>query len=101
MNKEIYKKAIDQIHSSEKLKNETFEKIKQTENNEKTKRTFIPFRQVSTVCAVCMVMFFVVTFYLKDNTQNDILNNIEENKTVAEVQENDLPRFENIEQNYV
>lgn len=98
MYKENYKKAIDQIHPSEKLKNETFEKIKQKENKQNTKRTFLPFRQLSTVCAVCMVIFFVVTFYLKDNTQNDILNNIEENKTVAEVQENDLPRFESIEQ---
>ena len=98
MNKEIYKKAIDQIHPSEKLKNETFEKIQQKENRQKPKRTFMPLRQLSTVCAVCMVMFFVVTFYLKDNTQNDILNIVEENKTVAEVEENDLPRFKNIEQ---
>jgi len=98
MNKETYKKAIDQIHPSEKLKNETFEKIKQKENKQTVKRDFLPLRKLSTVCAVCMVMFFVVTFYLKDNTQNDILNNTEENKIVAEVQENDLPRFENIDQ---
>lgn len=98
MNKEIYKKAIDQIHPSEKLKNETFQKIQQKENKQKSRRSFMPFRQLSTVCTVCMVMFFVVNFYLKDNTQIDVLNNIEENKTVAEVQENDLPRFESIEQ---
>ena len=87
MNKEIYKKAIDQIHPSEKLKNETFQKIQQKENKQKSRRSFMPFRQLSTVCTVCMVMFFVVTFYLKDNTQNDILNIVEENKTVAEVEE--------------
>lgn len=99
MNKEIYKKAIDQIHPSEKLKNKTFIKIQQKENKQKTKRTFIPLRQLSTVCAVCMVMFFVVTFYLKDNTPNNIVTPEEEKKeTVAQVQNNDLPRFENIEQ---
>jgi len=98
MNKENYKKAIDQIHPSEELKNKTFEKIRQEGNKPKSKRSFLPLRQLSTVCAVCMVMFFVVTFYIKDSTQNDILNNIEKNEVVSEVQKNELPRFENIDQ---
>ncbi|MCI9064201.1 MAG: hypothetical protein HFJ17_06335 [Clostridia bacterium] len=98
MNKENYKKAIDQIKASEELKRKTFQNIKQKE-----KRTIsIHWREISTACAVCMIMLFVVTFYLKENSPYNVSNieNIEnkENVAIANVQNNDLPRFENIEQ---
>ena len=99
MNKDIYKRAINQIHASEKLKNNTFEKIYEKENTKKTKRNFILFKQLSTVCAVCLVMLFVVTFYLNNDTQDDIINlNTTKENTASKMENNDLPRFENIEQ---
>ena len=48
MNKDNYKKAIDQIHAKEELKEKTFEKIKQ--ENVKTKNRIIPIRRFLAAC---------------------------------------------------
>ena len=62
MNKDNYKNAMNQIHASQKLKNKTLEKIEEKENKGIQWSRLIP-----TVCTLCVVMFFVTTFYLKNN----------------------------------
>lgn len=48
-NKENYKNAINQIHPSEELKNQTFEKVVQ---KKKSKRIAIT-RYVAKMCSIC------------------------------------------------
>ncbi len=96
MNKDNYKKAIDEIHASEELKQKTFEKI--TQNTEKNK--IIPFRKLLAACAVIVIMFSVITLYYERNKPNEeqLPHENQETKTIAKKEKNDLPRFENIEQ---
>lgn len=96
MNKDNYKKAIEQINASEELKQKTYEKIIQ--NKEKNK--IIPFRKLLAACVVVAIMFSVVTLYYEKNKINDnqLPNQNQETKTIAKKEKNDLPRFENIEQ---
>ena len=65
MNSKDYKNAINQIHASEKLKEETKEKIKG--RNNKGKVIFI--RRALAVCAVIAIIFTVgllAVMYKKD-----------------------------------
>ena len=92
-NKENYKKAIDQIHASEELKNKTFKKI--LEKQSKPKILFVPkFIAACCIFALCYTIGFV---YLNNRTDD-----ISKNKEKAIAQENekieDLPRFENMDQ---
>lgn len=89
-NKENYRKAIDQIHANENLKNSTFEKI---EAAQKIRRP--AFVKYIAACAVFVVVFAVGAFYLKDGKKQDDSIQIQTQIATAE---NDLPRFENIEQ---
>ena len=57
-NKENYKKAVDQIHASDELKEKTFEKTKKNSN--------ITFFKVLSMCAVLLVVFLVGTRYVNE-----------------------------------
>lgn len=94
MNKDNYKKAIDQIHASEKLKQKTFEKINQ--NTEKNK--IIPLKKLLVSCAVVTIMFSATALYLNTTKEEPIKTQNQETKAIAKEKKNNLPRFENIEQ---
>jgi len=53
MNKDNYKKAIDQIKASDKLKRTTLEKMKQ----EKSSNKLVPFKKFLAACAVVAIVF--------------------------------------------
>ena len=96
-NKENYKKAMDQVHADENLKRKLWYKMKEKE----TKRESFSWRQLSTVCSICVVMLFVVAFYLKqDEIENIDKENTQPNTTaiVGQNQNSDLPKFESLEQ---
>lgn len=89
-NKEVYKKAIDNIHASDKLKQDVLEKAM---NAKKVKN----FRVMKTL-AFCAVFVLIVIVGINNrpveldpNTQIAIEN------TNIKINENELPRFSNIE----
>ena len=57
-NKENYKKAVDQIHASDELKDKAFEKAK--------KNSSITVFKVLSMCAVLLVVFLVGTRYVNE-----------------------------------
>jgi len=87
-NKDNFKKAMDNIHAPEDLKNRTFQKIK-----DKPKNNLI-FMKVLSACAVFAIIFGIGAYY---NGNPDIigLSNNSKSKNVADL---DLPRFENIDE---
>ena len=87
MNKENYKKTIDQIHAKEELKEKTFQNIKQ---KSRKKHTYVKYL---AACAVVAIVFSAGTLYLKQEKQL----NIKKTLTIANT-ENDLTRFQNIEE---
>lgn len=95
MNKDNYKKAINQIHASDELKEKTLNRIKQ----QKVKK-FKP-NKILALCAMFIIIFLLGTNYT--NQDNDTVKESfefqlskKEIKMAKEI--NDLPRFENIEQ---
>lgn len=95
MNKDKYKKAINQIHASDKLKEKTLNRIKEN----KVKR--IRIDRILAACAMFLIVFFIGANYFNEET--DIKNNDfkfpiakKEIKMAKDI--NDLPRFENLEQ---
>ena len=92
-NKDNYKKAIDQIHASEELKNKTFEKVLEKQN--KSKLTILP-RFVAICCTFALC--FTIGFVYFNNRTNEISKSKE--KVIAQENEKneDLPRFENMDQ---
>ncbi len=89
MNKDNYKKALDQIHASSELKNKTFEKIL----NKKSKKIF--YLKYLSVAAVIIVVCSVILTRVKENEVPNIAIN---NQTNKEIKINDLPRFKNIDE---
>lgn len=88
-NSENYKNALNQIHASEELKEKTFEKIKNKPN-----KKIIYLRNFTTIAAVFAIVFIGILQY-----QNNI-KYIEcpvESPDIA-TNENDLPRFKNMEE---
>lgn len=94
MNKDNYKKAINQIHAKEELKEKTFERINPAT---KKRKILLPYKKFLAACAVVAIVFATSAVYLENEQKN--LNElvIDKNTAVAKVK-NDLPRFENIEQ---
>ncbi len=90
-NKENFKKAIDQIHATEDLKNRTFNKIVEKQN--KSKILILPkFVAVCCTVAICFTIGFI---YLKNKPED----NPEKNNIAIVSQENEkLPRFEDMDQ---
>ena len=91
-NKENYKNAINQIHPSEELKNQTFEKIVQ---KKKSKR--IAITRYVAACAVFAICLSVGAFYVKEKQVTNPVVIDETPQTIAN-EENDLPRFKDIDQ---
>ncbi len=89
MNKDNYKKALDQIHASDKLKEKTFEKI----NNHKKIDVF----KILSMVAVVVVVFSVSIFEFQNlkHEENETTTQITNTEMLAK---NDLPRFKSMEE---
>ena len=95
MNKDNYKKAIDQIKASDELKRKTLEKMKQ----EKSSNKLVPFKKFLAACAVVAIVFSASAIYLDNNKkEKQEINKIPEPQTIAKEEKNDLPRFKSVEQ---
>lgn len=88
MNKDNYKKALDQIHASDELKNKTFEKIV----NKKSNKNYIKYLSVAAVIII------VCTAIFSKPKENNVTNIAINQQTNVETTKNDLPRFKNIEE---
>lgn len=97
MNKDNYKKAIDQIHASKELKEKTLENI--SKSNIKYKSNSPTYIKYLSACAIFLVLVSTSIIILKNNKNinNKTNNYINNTQTIAKT-ENNLPRFENIEQ---
>lgn len=87
-NKDNFKKAMDNVHAPEDLKNRTFQKIK-----DKPKNNLI-FMKVLSACAVFAIIFGIGVYY-NGNPDSIGLSDNSKSKNVADL---DLPRFENIDE---
>ncbi len=89
MNKDNYKKALDQIHASDKLKEKTFEKI----NNHKK----IDVIKILSMVAVVVIVFSVSIFEFQNlkHEENETTTPITNTEMLAK---NNLPRFESMEE---
>lgn len=90
-NKDNYKKTIDQIHASEKLKEETIEKI----INKKEKNKIIILKRTLAICAVFTIVFSSTILYYNKN-QNPNIELKEETQQIAK--EENLKYFKNIDE---
>ncbi len=91
MNKDNYKKAIDQIHPSDDLKQRTLDRIVKKEEKKS------PYMKYIAVCTMILMICFLGQSYLLD-TQNVNQNNRIATETKIEKIKNDLPRFESMQQ---
>ena len=87
-NKDNFKKAMDNIHASDDLKNRTFQKIKDKPKNN------VIYMKVLSACAVFAIIFGIGTYY---NGNPNIIGGLANNKSKT-VEDLDLPRFENIDE---
>ena len=87
-NKDNFKKAMDNIHAPEDLKNRTFQKIKDKPKNN------VIYMKVLSACAVFAIIFGIGTYY---NGNPNIIGGVASNKSKTS-EDLDLPRFENIEE---
>ena len=90
MNKEYYKKAVDQIHPNEELKKKTLQKMLE---NKKRKTYFI---KTFATCAMILIVCFIGQRHLE-------LKNVElvdqlAVETKVEKIKNNLPRFESMQE---
>lgn len=95
MNKQIYKKTVDQIKAPAELKEKTFEKIMQNQE----KHSSISFRKILATCTIITIVFLAGVLYINNQgkPEQDKIISEQENTKIAK-QANDLPRFENMEQ---
>lgn len=91
-NKENYKKAISQIHPSEELKNQTFDKVTQ-----KKRQKRIALTRYIAACAVFAICLSVGAFYVKEKRANNQFEIDKSPQTIANA-ENNLPRFKDMDQ---
>ena len=91
-NKENYKKAISQIHPSEELKNQTFDKVTQ-----KKRQKRIALTRYIAACAVFAICLSVGAFYVKEKQANNQFEIDKSPQTIANA-ENNLPRFKDMNQ---
>ncbi len=90
-NNENYKKAVDNIHASEKLKNETLEKMKQA-------KKVVRFRRMKILSAVAVVAIVLMVGVVNRQEKIDPSTQIAISNTNIKVNENDLPRFANMQE---
>lgn len=88
-NKDAYKKVIDNIHASDKLKQETLEKAM---NAKKVKR----FKVMKSLAAVAVVAIVVVAGINNRQVKIDPSTHIAVSETTIKTNEHNMPRFENI-----
>ena len=95
-NKDNYKKAINQIHASERLKEKAFETAKYASSNKYT------YLKILSSCAVFLIVFLIGNMYLNEpNDISPIDKNPNTNKiggTEIAVTNIELPKFESMEQ---
>lgn len=95
-NKDNYKKAVDQIHASNELKDKAFENAKYAKSNRYSTLKFL------SSCAAVLILFFVGINYFNTDLNKDKTNIAEksEEEIVEEiiVANAELPRFESMEQ---
>ena len=89
-NKENYKKAIENIHASEKLKRQTFEKI--TENRKR--RLNLKFVYAFASIAIVLSVGSLYTKQIEKNNNSEIP--VVSNNQTAE--KNDIPRFASLDE---
>lgn len=111
MDEKNYKKAINQIHASEDLKNKTYEKITKMQLNDneikkntkdkvkKSKNKYAKISYLTGIAAMFMLVFFLGGTYLKTIEKSDDKNETN-NKTYINIgtQKNDLPRFASLDE---
>lgn len=111
MDEKNYKKAINQIHASEDLKNKTYEKIMKMQLNDneikkntkdkvkKSKKKYAKISYLTSIAAMFMLVFFLGGTYLKTTEKSDDKNETN-NKTYINIgtQKNDLPRFASLDE---
>ena len=88
MNKENYRKALDQVRASDELKSKTFEKIVDKKSN----KNYIKY------LSVVAVIIIVCTAIFSRPKENNVTNIAINQQTNVETRKNDLPRFKNIEE---
>ncbi len=95
-NSEEYKKAVDQIHAPEELKQKTFEKMKKQNTTQAGNNILFSLKLLSAV-AVCLIVF---TVGYKQIEQRGIDYTKKDPKEIATVQieSEELPRFKNIDE---
>ena len=71
-NKDNFKKAMDNIHAPEDLKNRTFQKIKDKPKNN------VIYMKVLSACAVFAIIFGIGTYY---NGNPNIIGGVASNKS--------------------
>lgn len=92
MNKDYYKKALDQIHASDELKNSTLEEIRKRKNR---KYNFYRYATILVVAIIICTVYFIN--FRNPDIQKIAKNSNEEIKEVEKI-ENDLPRFASMEE---
>ena len=94
-NKENYKKAVDQIHASDELKEKTFENAKYAKSNNFT------YLKILSTCAVFFIVFLVGFSYFNGDIE-ELPGKIpvakEDFEQKIELANAELPRFESMEQ---
>ena len=94
-NKENYKKAVDQIHASDELKEKTFENAKYAKSNNYT------YLKILSTCAVFFIVFLVGFSYFNGDIE-ELPGKIpvakEDFEQKIELANAELPRFESMEQ---
>lgn len=91
-NKEAYKKAMDNIHASEKLKQETLEKAM---NNKKTSK--IKYLKTLSACAAAVIVICTVGYVNRPVKLEPGVHIAVENTEIKYNKDDELPRFSNIQ----
>ena len=91
-NKEAYKKAMDNIHASEKLKQETLEKAM---NNKKTSK--IKYLKTLSACAAAVIVICTVGYMNRPVKLEPGVHIAVENTEIKYNKDDELPRFSNIQ----
>lgn len=93
MNKGNYKKALDEIHASDDLKNKTFEKIN------KSPSKIVYFKYLSAIAAVFVICLISANLIEVNESSKEKISYENDNIKSKDIDtENNLPRFSNIEE---
>ncbi len=97
MNKDYYKKAINEIHASKDLKEKTINKIKEKKSNK-----IVYIRFISSVAVFALIFsigIFELNYLKRNNVSDDKKYTMRNNDKIQIAKEkNDLPRFKSMEE---